>query len=675
MNYLEKIKDNLFYFNDDRNILESKHLGICADISSVMTPEDSVSAINDFQGCPITNTAFKSEVWLDGNRIRTKEWHWVPNGILRKGSCGIWSAEVLTMVAAGKRAVVQKLSFTNNSDTDQTVPLQVQFRGHTRFESEDWGFCIPKPGNIQDVTYQSTPDTLIAKSDDCAYIITSSIEMKLFELARLWETEVTIGAGKTLDFYLSFHIGKTEKAVRDAKEFIGNYETIIEKGFSWLERRTQEVMENIPKFKSDNKELDDLYYRSLVCYILCRWDNEDLFIPSFYSTGSVTGSCMCSYLWDYCGGLMLHPLVDPEVNKDNIKAYLNIDLTQSYALTPVTGGPAGPWYPVNQEKLIQMVYYHILHTGEIDFLNEEINGKTLLDWMIYQAYVCDDVTKPIDLYDFGYEGRAHLELRKGIPYCGVMPDVNARRYMNYKRVYELTCLAGRPEELLMERAEQLKEKIKELWDDEKKWYAFIYDGKRDFRYTVQMFKFINSPVIDDNVRQGLLSHLNEEEFLSKFGLHSMAKHDIAYDQDDIDNGGGGVCQHFTTEICSQLYEIGESELATDIVKRILWWNRVPYLGDSCAANMQFNREDTPLQGDVHAMACTQMMIFSFFGIHVQFDGSIQICPPKHLPAEKIEGNDINIRGKLFSIHINKNSFEVYYNNKTFSGTLGETITI
>ncbi len=675
MNYLDRMKGNIFYFNDERNILQTSRLGICADISSVVTPDESVSSMNNFQGCPVTNTAFKSEVWINGERIRAKEWHWVPNGILRRGTCEIWSAETLTMVAAGKRAIVQKFSVTNNSLEDMTVPLQVQFQGHVRYEPDDWTFCQPQPGNIREVSYKATPNTLIAESGDYAYVITSSVDLELFELARLWETEVTIGAGETLEFFLSFHMGKTENAITTAKSFIGNYDSVIEDAFAWLTKRTDEILANIPKFSSDNKELDALYYRSLVSYILCRWDGDDLFIPRFYSTGSVIGSCMTSYLWDYCGGLMLHPLVDPEANKDNIKAYLNIDLTKSYSLKPVTGAPDGPWYQVNQEKIILMVYYHILHTGEIDFLHEEVNGKTVLDWMIYQAYVCDDVNKPMELYDYGVGGKEHLELRRGIPYCGIMPDLNARRYMNYKRVYELTCLAGRPEEKLMERAELLKEKLKELWDDEKKWYAFIYEGKRDFRYTIQMYKFLNSPVLDEKERTGLLSHLNEEEFLSRFGMHSMAKHDISYDQDDIDNGGGGSCQHFVTEVCSQLYEIGESELATDIVNRILWWNRVPYLGDSCAANMVFNREDTPLQGDVHAIACAQMMAFWLLGVRVHFDGSIDIAPALHRPASKINAEDIKIRGKVFSIYVDGDEFTVHYDGKELTEKIGKKITI
>jgi hypothetical protein len=38
--------------------------------------------------------------------------------------------------------------------------------------------------------------------------------------------------------------------------------------------------------------------------------------------------------------------------------------------------------------------------------------------------------------------------------------------------------------------------------------------KKDLRYTVQMFKLIGSPVLDPDQAKGLLTHLNETEFLS-----------------------------------------------------------------------------------------------------------------------------------------------------------------
>ena len=65
---------------------------------------------------------------------------------------------------------------------------------------------------------------------------------------------------------------------------------------------------------------------------------------------------------------------------------------------------------------------------------------------------------------------------------------------------------------------------------------------------------------------GLLSHLNEREFLSDYGLHSISKLDPAYDQVDIDHGGGGSYVAFPALIAESLYKGGYSDPAEDILK-------------------------------------------------------------------------------------------------------------
>jgi hypothetical protein len=299
--------------------------------------------------------------------------------------------------------------------------------------------------------------------------------------------------------------------------------------------------------------------------------------------------------------------------------------------------------------------------------------------MRFHAYVCDDISKNVELYNYGEGGNDHLELHfwDNGPYNGIMPDLNARRYMNYMRVWELTKIAGKPDELLPERAAALKEKLKALWNDDEKWYDFIdAEGNRSIRYTVQMFKFISSGVIDKYERDGLVSHLNEKEFLSKFGLHSMSKLDNQYDQDDIDNGGGGICTHFTMQICAQLYEMGYDAIATDIFKRVFWWGeRLPYMGDSCASNMILNRENTPLQGDISSVSCAQMVFFYIFGITPSFDGSVTICPVKNRPAENMTVENARLCGKTFSVSISADSFTVRFGKKELTEKIGNRITI
>jgi len=676
MDYLSLFQTHPYRFSGHDSILEEKDLGICADISSLRTPEYSVCSSEGFQRCPYTDSGFRLDIRIDGERIKVQDWIWLPNAMYRLGNTKYLSLETVTAVIPGSGSFIMKITCFNKTDTDQRLPLQILYRGSPHYES-DWQFSIPSPGT-EIPSYAVTEDKLIVQTSDAAFIVTSSLDaMRLFSEAYLWENELFLPAsGKTV-FYVSVSMGKKEDARSDAARVHGRYESLIESSFSWFLQEAKRIEDRLPHFSSSDPALDRLYTRSLVTYILCRWENPALCTSPYFSTGSINGACMCSYLWDYCGGLMLHPLYDAAGNKEMLKAYLRNDLTTSYALNPVTSGKVGPWYQVNQEKVICMVYYHILFTGDKAFLFEKAGERTVLEWMLFHAYVCDDPDRPLTLYDYGEGGKDHLELRRQFVYNGIMPDLNARRYMNYLRVYELTKIAGCPDERLLSRMAQLKESLKLLWNPEQKWYDFIRpDGKRDTRYTVQMFKFLSSPVISREEREGLISHLNDREFLSKFGLHSMSKLDEAYDQDDIDNGGGGICTHFTMQICSQLYDTDHDALATNIVKRVYWWGeRLPYMGDSCAANMIANREDTPLQGDISSVACAQMIFFYIFGIRADFDGNISVTPVRHRPAHQMYVENARLCGKIFSVSVDGDRFTVACGKDQYTASVGETVSI
>lgn len=678
-NYEQLFDTSVYSFDGSKNILEEKDIGIAADIASMLTPESSVFAMKCFQGCPYTNTAFDFDIRVDGEKLRANNWHWLPNAILRLGETDSFSVRTVTAVVPKMRSVVQKIVIRNKTNEELELPVTLMFRGKTRKEDK-WKFPIPKPEKLERESYDLANGILSLERDGAAYRLTSSLEaLVLFDRAYMLEQSVTLLPESEFTFYVSAHMGEAEESRREAEYAKGRYEELIESSFEYLENESRRIYDNLPRLSSSAPLLDNLYYRSLVTYILCRWENPELCAVPYYSTGSVNGACMCSYLWDYCGGLMLHPIYDSEGNKAQLRAYLKNDLTKSYALNPVTSEGVGPWYQINQEKIILMVYHHVLATGEKDFLFEIVGDKTVIEWMRHYAYVCDDVSCDVELYDYGVGGNDHLEIAAwgNGPYNGVMPDLNARRYMNYKRVYELTRAAGCPDEMLPRRAEALKAKLCELWNEEQKWYDFIdAEGNRDIRFTVQMFKFINSKVIGKHERDGLISHLNEREFLSKFGLHSMSKLDPQYDQDDIDNGGGGICTHFTMQICAQLYEMGYDMLASDILRRVYWWGeRMPYMGDSCAANLMLNRENTPLQGDISSVSAAQMIFFYIFGIRAHFDGSVTVTPVADRPAENMRIDNARLCGKTFSVDVVGSTFTVRLGDKEVKANIGETVVI
>ncbi len=685
--------ENPFRFYSENSILHERDLGIAGDRATILTPERLACAVSGMQNCPWSGTGFFMELRIDGEQIPGRDWVWLPNAILRKGKRGNWSATTLTVIVPRSGSAILRMALTNISDEAISAPIQIIVGGGTRYV-ENWAFPIPQGVSRHYAAVEADEADGISYlrltgysgdveggecSEDAAMLALScSLDgMKLFRQADMLETVRTVAPGETLMLDITLSLGsRTGDTEKECREVSLSCDEKIGEAFAWLQSETDRILTRLPKLSSDLPGLDSLYYRSVVTYSLNRWENPNFAWSPFYTTGSINGGCMCSYLWDYGGGLMLHPLIDPESNKNMIRAYLHADLTTSFAITPLDGSKTGPWYHINQEKIIQMIYYHVLHTGEVDFLYETVDGRTIWEWAVFHAFVLDDVTGPQRLVDYGDEGKSHLELRRKYVYKGVMPDLNARRYQNYMKAYRLTCLVGKPNELLVERAEALKPLLRELWDDEDGWYDFIWEGERQRRYTVQMFKFLDSPVIDDDTRRKLIAHLNDEEFLSKFGLHSMSKKDVAYDQVDIDNGGGGICTQFTMQICGQLYNMGYAELASQIVKRVLWLGtRLPYLGDSCAANMLEDREDTPLQADISSAACAQMMIFNMCGIKPGFDGTVSITPAAVLPTGKIRLEDVRIFDKVFTLAISDGQYTVTCGDKTYSEAIGKTVVL
>ena len=409
--YINYFDNCVYSFESKKSVISGEKLGITSTIASVMTGDKSVCDLHTINACPYTATDMSFDVRLDGEKIKVDRWRWLPTAILREGECDGFTAKTLATLIHNGRGAVLKVELLNKTEKEKRIPLAVMYRGVAKY-LDNWNFCIPDPEKSL-LEYYSEHDGVIGSSHNgISFLMTSSLSgMKYFHTAYLWENELTLPVGEPLTFYFSLPIGPDAECLAEAKATEADYEGAIERSFDYLIGEVDRIHNALPNFSSDDPELDAYYYRCLVTYILCRWDNPALCVVPYFSTGSMSGSCMCSYLWDWCGGLMMHSIYDAEVNRRQLRALLKNDLTKSYALNPITAGPTGPWYPVNQEKITLMVYHHVRATGDKEFLFEKINGKTVIDHMREQAYVCDDLSKPVTLYDYG---KGKLEPRRPV---------------------------------------------------------------------------------------------------------------------------------------------------------------------------------------------------------------------------------------------------------------------
>jgi hypothetical protein len=670
----------------ERCLIEEKDLGI---VNGKMTTNVLFRDVLSFKGLyapPFVSSDFLFNIRLFGEKVPSQKYTWFPHKVCRNGSInGVTISSTLALVH-DKRALVLSVTLHNLSDDVQTVPIQCDIQG-TLDCVKDWLFV--KPTSTSKCQDAQSGNALIMSNSAGSIVLRTDIQgMQWRAYCSHWDGELAVPAKDERRFGIVVAVGNSSDADLACCECQSIESTIETSDQNWSDRII-DLYDKVPEFKASDRRLEVFYNRSLSHFLLNQWRVPEFVINPYYSTGSINGGCVGCYLWDFGEGWEIFSLYDPDAVKEHIKSFLAIDLTAHFAFTPLTGAAFGPWYYINQEKIIGLVYYYVAMTGDRQFLDESVNGKSIIDHMIIQASYGEDLSKPVALIDYGSENH-HLELRKGTVwekdgavsppdyiYDHMMPDLNGRRYNNYCMVSRLCDYYGIEFEQYQSRAEDLKQLIKaEMWSERDKWLYFIDNkGHKDIRYTIQIYKLIGSNVLNKEQENGLLSHLNEDEFLSDYGIHSISKRDPAYDQNDIDNGGGGSYAGFPSQVIERLYKAGYPEYAEDIFQRILWWGeRMPYWGDSFVANHMDYRKDTPLQNTIGSISGAQSVIYGMFGVCVDLNGTLTInpCPPSF--SQNISLTELKIRGRNYDIYVAGDSYSVHVEGEHHQMKVGDKFT-
>lgn len=664
----------LFALDGKRNIMAEENFGIINGKITTRVHHSDIGTISGLFAPPYASSDFLLETRLFGEKVPASSYRWYPFEVQREGDINGISVQTFTVLPYGNRAALIAMTFRNQTEEDILMPIQFHVQGGLDHVGR-WEFHRPTAEGK--TTNLSEASRLVKSNASGRMVIATDIPgLDWFELGSRWDTKITVPTGRDMTFHIVVEMGGPEITGEAVSAILKKPALAIHQAKVAHIQQVGDMFEKLPRFSASDKRLEDYYYRSLVTLLTNKWDVPEFILQPYYGSGGVIGGCVGNYLWEFGLPAQIFPLYDSQASASHIKQFLKVDMTKHYLFEPMTGQGGGVWYQVNQDKIVELIYYYILHTGDVAFLDEVVEGRTVYDHMLQNALFGDELNKKITLVDYGHDGENHLELRRGYPYRGVMPDVNALRYLTYIRAYELTKLIGKPMEPLLTRAEALKDLLKrELWSEKDKWFYFRYDGKKDIRYTNFMYTLIGTGVFDEEVEQGLLSHLNEQEFLGDYGIHSISKLDPAYDQVDIDHGGGGSYVAFPPLICQRLYNAGFTEEADDLLSRHLWWGeRMPYWGDSKVANYMGYREDSPLQSDFDACTGAQTFIFGLFGVKVGWDGSITVNPtvPSFSPEIRLEG--LKIRGKEIAIEANMQGYTVTVEGKTFTAALGNPIT-
>lgn len=668
-----------FRMTSDMNIMDSNHLGVINHHVTCGVPYEYVGTLDSFWAPPYVSSNCRCDLLVNGNPVTADRWTWYPYQFQSSGEADGITVASDFLLASDQRAGLMKFTFTNGTGETKTISVTLKFSQPTLDVSDAWEFAAAR---------SSTPCVRKNQSDRVLFTQTKgSTPLAVVFAGEDWiddaDGEESFGAvslvlqpGESVSLSYAAAIGELSVAEEEAVSLAEDADNACRTALADYENDLADIYTRLPRLESDSAALVHLYDRSLMHFFTNRWDVDEFVLDPYYGTGSMLGGCVCSYLWNFGEPWEILHLYDPAAAREHIKQFLSIDLTQHFAFLPTTGSGFGPWYMVNQEKILGQIYYYTRITGDFAFLDEEVNGLSIWEHVRLQATVKDDQTKPVSLIDYG-SSNSHLELRRASNlYNHVMPDLNGRRYANYIMAAALLDQTGRSDEGFADRAETLKTLLKQqLWDEDLCWFNFINDqGKPEARWTIQMYKLVGSPVLDDEELTGLISHWNEDEFLGPYGVHSLSKTDPWYDPADIDNGGPGACTDFGPQVAERFYKAGYPELGADIIRRMLWLGeRMPYWGDSVVAGEMDYRRDTPLQCMFDSVTIAQTVIFGMFGISSRFDGVVEVTPALPDFAQRVALRGVKIRGLTFDVAMDTDGYTVTMDGREYRAAYGQTV--
>lgn len=485
--------------------------------------------------------------------------------------------------------------------------------------------------------------------------------------------EINIASGKTKTYYFAVKFYEPENGVPEIVQ------QDIQQRMEAADNKTREMLswayKQLPQFSSSNKQLEEYYYRCLLSVLMSRYENPNYISDVFWAVGTWPFTIS----WDNSYASDLIAMLDPE----SLKGALLTDFEQVKLKRTYVGWNGAYWdnlYIQEPFALQIMIEAYLRHTNDYSLFKEEASGASVWEWM--QRWVNElqsNYTNDLGLIDVGSSTEKIIEIRTD-GYNHAVPIVNT---LTIDLLYTMASWAEKMgedkwQEKYLKDADKLKDLVnKHLWNEELGWFDNLYpDGTKGTIWTYHLFDLLATDYLPDHQMYRLVSHLQEGEFLGKFGVYSIARRDsVHWDLIDSDWGGGGQYAGMPGRISRNLYQKGFAGKGWDVLKRnIRYVDYFPYLPQNPRIdNPEQDCSSMPVQ--IAAGAGLEAIVFGTFGIKIE-DEMLSIKPFNHEDIGEATLTNFKFNGRTFGIQLTQKTFTVYENEKLIATKFyGESFTL
>ena len=472
--------------------------------------------------------------------------------------------------------------------------------------------------------------------------------------------EINIKPGETETYYFAVKFYEPQDGAPEI------FQSDIKERMERAAKKTHEMLswayDKLPKFSSTNKQLEEYYYRCMLSVLMSRYENPSYISDVFWAVGTWPYTIS----WDTSYASDVIAMLDPE----SLKGAILTDFEQVQLKRTYVGWNGAHWdilYIQEPFALQLMIEAYIRHTGDYSIFDEKAAGVTVWEWM--QRWVTElqtHYTNDLGLIDVGYNTEKIIEIRTD-GYNHAVPITNT---LTIDLLYTMSDWAKKRNEKKLGQtyfkdAEKLKGLVNEyMWNEELGWFDNYYpDGTKGTIWTYHLFDLLGTDFLPDHQAYRLVSHLQEGEFLGKYGVYSIARRDtVHWDLIDSDWGGGGQYAGMPGRISRNLYQKGFAGKGWDVLKRnSRYVHHFPYLPQNPRTDVpEQDRSSMPLE--ISAGAGLEAIVFGTFGVKMA-ENKLTIKPFNHENIGEATLTDVTWKGRKFGIQLTRKTFSVYEGGK------------
>jgi hypothetical protein len=494
-----------------------------------------------------------------------------------------------------------------------------------------------------------------------------------------WSREVGPGETFTLSFMMGY--GDRQERLNESMDgWLTDFDGIFSSVDSVWDQRWHALFDPdgdlvsgcFPVLETDDRLVRKVYYTGPLTLLYLMNTN----LPEHgmvYLTGGPRWGASITFFWDITEWSSLWAVVDPEMMREQLLAWIEIDPSIHYGKDNFGGKGVGNGYSANYWALFQLIRSYVTTTRDFAFLEQVVDGSSVFEHMenyalhwkkiaLYGKPGCED-----DRYRLADFGDDEWNLLECVPtYKHIVPSFNAGYVWMMREMADLHEFAGNPEHAgtLRIEADSMAERLLRLYAGNGVWNSLYPGGKViEVRHCLD-FMFLGRYIPDDipgDIRNEMTRFVYNE-LITDHWMRAQSLRDVAAEQSDrVDHGPLGAFDGWPAGIMDALARMGYPGKALDFYRAIepvthegcwaqaheLWGEKKREQG----ARVRIAQRGWANRESSDGISISQVMLKDLFGFYPGVDGS-----PVHDPGS------VDFSGKLFHVFYGGEYYTLVNNN-------------